>query len=556
MRSTAIIETALAFAASADAASADDWAKRSIYQVITDRYARLVDSTDDCNITKYCGGTWSGLMSKLDYIQDLGFTAVQISPIQENLPEETIYGEAFHGYWPQNLYGLNAHFGTADDLKHLVSELHKRDMYLMVDVVANELAYSIGQTNMTADNTTIIDYSAFAPFNQSSDFTSYCPILDWSNATESTHCWLGYEGVATPRIKTTEPTIASTLDQWIADLVGTYDIDGIRIDGAKQIESSFFHNFIESAGVYAMGEVYDGDAKFLCGYQSLTSGLENYALYGKIIEAFTAGKMADLVAMVGAMRQACHSPQYLANFIENQDNPRFASLTQDIALAKNALAFTILSDGIPKMYYGQEQHLPGNYSPYNRQALWPTQYDTSTELYNLTATLNKLRNHAISIDDHYVTNWSSILYTDGSTYATRKGPNEAQIVAVLSNQGLQGGDYTLQVPGVADSGTNLTEVTLCDSTVIAGENGTITVPMGHGQPRVYYPTFNLNGSGLCGFSSSPFLSSSTEKSTSSNSTSSGVPAASSSVPLGSGITVQASGWLIFSALVVSVITVM
>ena len=333
MRSFAILATAAALAVSADAASADDWAKRSIYQVVTDRYARPTDAADNCNITRYCGGTWSGLVNRLDYIQNMGFTAVQISPIQENLPQDTIYGEAFHGYWPQNLYELNSHFGTADDLNHLVSELHKRDMYLMVDIVANELAYSIGETNMTDTNSTIIDYSVFIPFNQSSEFTSYCPIVDWSNQTEYTNCWLGYEGVATPRIKTSDPTIAATLDQWIADLVGTYNIDGIRVDGAKQIEPAFFQNFTNSAGVYAMGEVYDGDAEFMCSYQNLTSGLENYALYGTIIEAFTAGKMADLVSMVGQLRQACHSPQSLSNFIENQDNPRFRALTEDIAVS-------------------------------------------------------------------------------------------------------------------------------------------------------------------------------------------------------------------------------
>ncbi|EED16254.1 alpha-amylase, putative [Talaromyces stipitatus ATCC 10500] len=554
MRSLALSTVAVALAATADAASADDWAKRSIYQVITDRYARKTDSTDNCNITKYCGGTWSGLANKLDYIQDMGFTAVQISPLQENLPEDTIYGEAFHGYWPQNFYELNAHFGTVDDLKHLVSELHRRDMYLMVDVVANELAYSIGATNMTAVNSSaIIDYSVFAPFNQSSDFTPYCPIVDWSNQTEFTNCWLGYEGVATPRIKTSDPAIAVTLDQWIADLVGMYEIDGIRIDGAKQIESTFFSNFTKSAGVYTMGEVYDGDAEFMCSYQNLTSGLENYALFPKVINAFTAGKMEDLVSMIATMRQACNSPQYLANFVENQDNPRFASLTQDIALAKNALAFTILSDGIPKIYYGQEQHLPGNYSPYNRQDLWSTQYDTSTELYNLTVTLNKLRNHAISIDDHYVTNWSSLLYTDGSTYVARKGPNGAQIVAVLSNQGLQGGDYTLQIPGVADPGMNLTEVTMCNSTVTAEENGTITVPMGQGQPRVYFPTSNLNGSGLCDFSSSS--SSSTGSSDNSNSTSSDVPAATSSLPLGNGTSIHVSGWTMLLFAIVSIVVI-
>lgn len=75
------------------------------------------------------------------------------------------------------------------------------------------------------------------------------------------------------------------------------------------------------------------------------------------------------------------------------------------------------------MYYGQEQHLTGNYSPYNRQALWETGYDTSAPLYKLTSTLNRLRNHAIAIDARYVTSLSQLLYSDPSTYAARKGPN-------------------------------------------------------------------------------------------------------------------------------------
>jgi alpha-amylase len=314
----------------ADAATADDWAKRSIYQVVTDRYARSANFDASCNITRYCGGDWAGLVSKLDYIQDMGFTAVQISPVQENLSQDTIYGEAYHGYWPQNLYELNAHFGTENDLKNLTAELHKRGMYLLLDVVTNELAIDIGDGNMTA--TTPIDYSMFVPFNSSSDFDAYCPIVDWTNQSEFTTCWLSSEGVATPRIKTTDPAIASTLDHWIADLVSTFNIDGIRIDGAKQIETSFFPSFVGNASVYTMGEVLEGDAGFICNYQSLIGGLENYPLYYQIIAAFTAGQMSKLVSVMQSVRAACKSPQYLANFIENQDNPRFASIVPDMAV--------------------------------------------------------------------------------------------------------------------------------------------------------------------------------------------------------------------------------
>lgn len=314
----------------ANAATPDDWAKRSIYQVVTDRYARSANFSANCNITQYCGGNWAGLVSRLDYIQNMGFTAVQISPVQENLPQDTIYGEAFHGYWPQNLDQLNAHFGSENDLKNLTAELHKRGMYVLVDIVANELAVDIGNANMTA--TTPIDYSMFVPFNSSSDFDSYCPILDWNNQTDYTTCWLSTQGVVTPRIKTTDPAIASTLNSWIANLVSTYNIDGIRIDGAKQIEYSFFPSFIGNASVYAMGEVLQGEAGFLCNYQSLIGGLENYALYYPIIRAFTDGQMPELVSMVQSVRGACKSPQYLANFVENQDNPRFASIDPDMAV--------------------------------------------------------------------------------------------------------------------------------------------------------------------------------------------------------------------------------
>ena len=57
----------------------DDWRSRSIYQIITDRFARPDGSTTaPCVIAdnQYCGGTWQGVIKKLDYIQGMGFTAV------------------------------------------------------------------------------------------------------------------------------------------------------------------------------------------------------------------------------------------------------------------------------------------------------------------------------------------------------------------------------------------------------------------------------------------------------------------------------------------------
>lgn len=69
----------LAGAYHASAATPDQWRSRSIYQVVTDRFARTDGSTThscDPGLGQYCGGTWSGLIDQLDYIRGMGFDAV------------------------------------------------------------------------------------------------------------------------------------------------------------------------------------------------------------------------------------------------------------------------------------------------------------------------------------------------------------------------------------------------------------------------------------------------------------------------------------------------
>jgi alpha-amylase len=150
--------------------------------------------------------------------------------------------------------------------------------------------------------------------------------------------------------------------------------------------------------------------------------------------------------------------------------------------------------------------MAGNYSPYNRAPLWSgsesgNPYDTSAPLYNLTATLNALRNHAIKIDSRYVSNHSQELYLDPATMATRKGPEGVQIVGVFSNQGENGGEYQLSVgPGAFDVGTEVIEVFSCTKSQ-ANDAGNVTALMGAGEPKAFFPTAQMEGSGLCGYAS-------------------------------------------------------
>ena len=99
-------------------------------QILTDRFAKGGgdDNTPCGDLTDYCGGNFRGIFEKLDYIQGLGANAIWISPI----PEQTEKG--YHGYWQRNLYNINHQFGTSSDLKQLITECHRRGIWVMLDV--------------------------------------------------------------------------------------------------------------------------------------------------------------------------------------------------------------------------------------------------------------------------------------------------------------------------------------------------------------------------------------------------------------------------------------
>ena len=200
--------------------------------------------------------------------------------------------------------------------------------------------------------------------------------------------------------------------------------------------------------------------------------------------------------MINSVKADCKDTSLLGSFSENHDQPRFASLTGDMALARNVISFTMLADGLPTIYQGQEQHYNaqgGSTDPYNREALWYSGYNTNAELYQLIATLNKARKQAIHDDSTYLQYRSWPIYTDTTTIAMRKG----KMVTVLSNKGVNGASYTQKIPAGYGKGVKVTELISC-ATLTADSNGSIKVPMANGQPRVYYPTSRLSGSGLCG----------------------------------------------------------
>lgn len=91
----------------------------------------------------YHGGDMQGLLQRLDYIQELGATAIWLTPIFENRWVQGGPGQesaGYHGYWITDFLNVDPHLGTREDFKALVDEAHARDMKVYMDIITNHTA--------------------------------------------------------------------------------------------------------------------------------------------------------------------------------------------------------------------------------------------------------------------------------------------------------------------------------------------------------------------------------------------------------------------------------
>ncbi|KAI9569521.1 glycoside hydrolase family 13 protein [Boletus coccyginus] len=472
------------------AATATDWRGRSIYQIIVDRYA-LPHGADptrcDAGKRTWCGGTWTTVRENLDYIQDAGFTAVWISPVSQNYNGPTTpYGDPYHGYWIADATVLNDRFGTPDDLKSLSRELHNRGMYLMVDIVVNDVM----ATSINPDLSTYM-------FKDESQFHPYCP-MDQNNATSVERCWLGDTTVPLPDINTEDATVISALQDWIRSLVREYAIDGLRIDAAKHVNVDFWPGFCAAAGVFCIGEVFDKNVEAVAMFQgpNALDSVLNYPMYNALVNAFAipgqqnTSALADTIAL---SKQKFTDCGLLGNFVENQDVPRWHNLSVDPQSLYNAMIFNFMSDGIPIVYYGQEQSFSGSGDPWNREPLWTSGY-ANTTTYQLISTMNQFRNFLVN-KTNWVDSSMQVLTTTSEGIAIVKG----NVTSVLTNIGSPPKNTSIPVYTHYPTNTPLINILTCTQWPV-GSNGTVDVAYGlGGVPAVFIPMNDLEGSGLCGY---------------------------------------------------------
>lgn len=314
------------------AANKDEWRSRSIYQIVTDRFSKDESTKDwkcELGLGQRCGGTWRGIQNRLDYVQDMGFDAIWISPVVQQLPNRTNYGDAYAGYWQQDLYGLDENLGTKDDLHSLISDIHSRGMLIMLDVVVNHMAWA-------GDD---VDYGKLRPFNDKKYYHKYCPISDYTKGGDAIKCWLGDPHVVPlPDLRTEDEDVRDMFGTWITGMVANYSIDGLRIDSALHVEPEFFTGFMEAAGVFGIGEVMTEGAKRACQWERTIGSIFNYASYYAITRAFAGPgiSMDGIISAINTTQENCNDPTTMGSFSEVRiaSCPRTESSSPTLTLAE------------------------------------------------------------------------------------------------------------------------------------------------------------------------------------------------------------------------------
>ena len=186
--------------------------------------------------------------------------------------------------------------------------------------------------------------------------------------------------------------------------------------------------------------------------------------------------MSGLQSEFDELVSVCQDSTLLGTFTENQDQPRFANYANDVSLLKSALAFALLSDGIPIVYYGAEQQFSGQTDPDNREALWTSGYNTSVPLYGHIAAINAARNAIANVSTYtywspYWTWKSKFITVRDEVVVVRKG-YDYSIVTILTNRGRNSknlGPYTIGDTNFID-GDEIMDVLGC-TTQTVGQYG-------------------------------------------------------------------------------------
>ncbi len=398
---------------------------------------------------KYWGGDLQGVIDKLDYLKDMGVTAVWLTPLFEQVEALFVEQAAIHGYWIKDFKRLNPRFIAKGDnpslnqtqetkdtvFDKLVYELHQRNMKLVLDIVCNHSNpdFSGKKGELYDDGVKIAD------FNDDKDnwYHHYGEVQNWEDEWQVQNCELSGLATFNENNIAYRNYIKSAIKQWL-----DRGVDALRVDTVKHMPIWFWQEFnadisTHRPDVFIFGEWIYSDPRNDRSVEFVNeSGMTilDFGLCVAIREALGKGAEAgfSLIQDVLDLDYHYYGATELITFIDNHDMPRFQSLNPDPEMLRLAIGLIMTTRGIPCIYYGTEQYLhddtEGGNDPYNRPMM--EKWDTDSPIYRDVRLLSGLRrlNPAISMGSQ----WQKYLTPDVYCYVRRYRDS---VVFVALNRG-------------------------------------------------------------------------------------------------------------------------
>ncbi len=313
------------------------------------------------------GGDIQGIANHLDYLQDMGFTALWINPLVEN----NMPSASYHGYASTDFYKIDPRFGSNEDYRALSKAAQKRGIKLIIDLIVNHCGSSHWwMSDLPTDD--------WLNFQGDPKMTSHAreSIQDphASEYDKKLHAD-GWFVSTMPDLNQRNPLLATYLIQNTLWWIEYADLRGIRMDTYPYPDKDFMAEWSrrvmqEYPAFNMVGEEWSLNPALIAfwqkgktnrnGYVSSMPGMFDFPLQNALVEALNEDDRQynrGLVKIYQTLSQdfLYERPDNLVTFADNHDMSRFfTQIHEDVALWKMGMIHLLTTRGVPQVYYGTE----------------------------------------------------------------------------------------------------------------------------------------------------------------------------------------------------------
>lgn len=321
------------------------------------------------------GGDLEGIRQHLDYFNELGVTALWLTPVLENdRPADEGKYSSYHGYATSDFYNVDPRLGSNDDYRQLVDECHKHGLKMVMDMIFNHCA-DTHPWNLDAPSKDWFNYPHYGLQ------TSYklTPVLDpYASEVDKRETVDGWFVPSMPDLNQRNPHVIKYLIQNSMWWIETVGIDGIRMDTYPYADREAMAHWMkvlneEYPNFNTVGETWVAEPAYTAAWQK-DSKLSKVNSYLKTVmdfsffEKINSAKTENTDGFNQGYNRVYNSlvydylytdPSHVMAFIENHDTNRFLENGKDTTGLKQAYALLLTINRIPQLYYGSEVLMNG-----------------------------------------------------------------------------------------------------------------------------------------------------------------------------------------------------